>query len=218
MNKKIIIAVVVIIILLIGGGALVMSSRSKSKTTPAATNSQVNKGQEPTAATQAGPKSLKDILAAGIPQKCSYSDVTGQTNVNGTTYIFGGKVRADFTSVVDGKTTTGHTIFDGKTSYIWTDGTTSGFKMEIDTSAPSPTGTPTQQQGLDLNKAADYSCGAWLPNEALFNPPSDVTFNTFAIPSPAAQGTTGGNQSLCNTCNSLSGDQKAQCLSALKCN
>jgi Na+-transporting methylmalonyl-CoA/oxaloacetate decarboxylase gamma subunit len=216
MNKKIIIAVVVIILLLIGAGAYVMST-SKSKTTPITTsNSQTNNRPEPTA--QSDQKSLKDILAAGLPQKCTYTDVTDQTSINGTTYIFNGKVRADFTSVVAGKMTTGHTIYDGKTSYIWTDGTTSGFKMEIDTSAPSLTGTPTQQQGLDLNKTVDYSCGAWLPDTSLFNPPSDVTFTTFSIPTPGTGNTTQGKQNLCSSCNSLSGAQKTQCLSVLKCN
>lgn len=218
MNKKVVVTAIVIVLLLVVGGALIMSTRNKPATTVTTSGTQTNKAQEKSP--PVAQKSLKDLLAAGIPQKCTYKDVSGQTNVTGTTYIANGKVRGDFTSTIEGKTTTGHTIYDGKTSYIWTDGTTSGFKMEIDPSTPSASesSTPSTQQGLDLNKTIDYSCGVWIADQSLFNPPSDITFNTFAIPSPSAEGSTTGNQNLCSTCDSLTGAQKTQCLTALKCN
>jgi len=217
MSKKVIIGVVVIVLLLIGGGVYVLSSKNKSKSPSIGeSNPQTNAGQNATG--QTTPRSLKDILTAGIPQKCTYSDVTDSVNTEGTTYIADGKVRADFSSTVEGKTTAGHTIYDGKTSYVWMDGSSTGFKMEIDTSAPAPTGsTPSSQEGLDLNKSIDYSCGAWLPDTTLFTPPSDVTFSSFTIPSPSAENLPTGNENLCAQCNSLPDAQKAQCLSALKC-
>jgi len=207
MNKKILIGIAVIALLLVGGGAYVMSTRNKSETPSPTSGSQSNKGQE---SSQASPKSLKDLLAAGIPQKCTFKDVLSDVDMEGTTYIANGKMRGDFSSTIEGKTTTGHTIFDGKTSYVWMDETSTGFKMEVDPSAETTSET-SAEQGLDLNKTIDYKCSAWLPNESLFTPPSDVTFTGFVVP-------TSGGQNLCDSCNSLSGEQKTQCLTALNCN
>lgn len=215
MNKKVLYAVIaVIVLLLVGGAVFVMSTKNKPATTPSTTTGTVtNKVQEPT---KAGPKSLKDLLTAGVPQKCTFKDVSDQVNMEGTSYIAGGKMRGDFSTTVEGKTSTGHSIFDGKTSYVWMDGTSTGFKMEVD---PSVTSTPesSTQQGLDLNKTLDYSCGVWIVDQSLFNPPEDVTFTSFAVPNTSGS-PTGGNQNLCASCDSLTGDQKTQCLTALKCN
>lgn len=217
MSKKIIIAIVVIILFLLGGAAFVMSMKKKSPVAPATTSitqTTTNKVEDSTAT---GPKSLKDLLAAGVPQKCTFKDLSNSVDMQGTSYISGGKVRGDFSTTVEGKTTSGHSIFDGKTSYVWMDGTSTGFKMEID---PSLTTAPesNNQQGLDLNKSIDYSCSPWLTDQSLFNPPEDVTFTSFSVPTTSAGGPTGGNSSLCASCNSLTGEQKTQCLTALKCN
>jgi len=215
MNKNIIIGIIIVILLLVGGGAFIMSTRTKPVTAPTTTSvTETNKVQE---TSQTTPKSLKELLSAGAPQKCSFKDVSNNVDMEGVSYIASGKIRGDFSTTTEGKSSTGHTIFDGKTSYVWMDGITTGFKMEID---PSVTSAPESgtQQGLDLNKAIDFSCDTWLPDQSLFNPPESVTFTSFSAPTSSAGNPTGGNQNLCASCNSLTGEQKTQCLTALKCN
>jgi hypothetical protein len=162
-------------------------------------------------------KSIKDLLTAGIPQQCTFTDASGEAGLEGTTYIAGGKMRGDFTTTVDGKTTTGHTIFDGKTSWIWMDETSTGFKIEVDPSEADSSELPVQQ-GMDLNKTIDYNCSTWLPDNTLFNPPTDITFTSFEVPDTTEADAMTGNQNLCESCEALSGESKTQCLTALNCN
>lgn len=214
MNNKVLIAIVVIVILLLGGGAYIMSTKNKT-VTPSTSNTTTK--QE---ATKSGLNSLKNLLASGVPQKCTYKDSSNNVSIEGTTYISGGKVRGDFSSVAEGKTNTGHSIYDGKTSYIWSDESTTGFKMNIDPNASNATSSSetNSQQGVDMNKSIDYSCSPWLPDQSLFTPPTNITFTEFSVPT-VSQGTGAtGSKSLCSTCDSLTGDQKTQCLTAFKCN
>ncbi|HLE49398.1 MAG TPA: hypothetical protein VI819_05205 [Patescibacteria group bacterium] len=215
MNNKVIVAAVVLILLLVGGGAYLMMSKKSGVTTPTSVNNSQGSAVQET--TGSGQKSLKDLLLAGVPQKCSFSDVSSGVEMDGTSYIAGGKVRADFNSKTEGKATSGHTIVDGNTSYIWMDGSQTGFKMEVN-ETESDTSSNTNQEGLDLNKSIDYKCSTWLPDQSLFNPPSDVSFTQFSAPPTQAAGSNTQLNNLCSSCDALTGDQKTQCLSALNCN
>ena len=97
-NKKVIAIVGVIILLLIGGVAYVMSTKNKAGTSPTSqtANTQESKG---------GMKSLKDLMMAGVAQKCTFKSTVEGATSEGTTYISGGKMRGDFSTVVDGKAT-----------------------------------------------------------------------------------------------------------------
>ena len=221
MNIKVIIAVSVIVLFLLGGGVFVMTSKIKSKTTPATTGTKGDKNQE---SSQTSQKSLYDLLAAGISQKCTFKSTDDSGNSEGTSYVSGGKVRADFTVDASGKVTVSHMISDGKTSYIWTEGETNGFMMtvgeseETGTSAPS-TGQTGTESNADLSQKADYNCSAWIPDNSLFNPPSDVAFTDFSqILQPTSM--PGGIQNTgtqCAYCETLTGDEKTSCLAALSC-
>ena len=219
MNKKVLVSVIVVLILLLlGGGAYTLSKRNKTQTTTQVTT-QTTPTQE---STKTAAQSLKDLLLSGVPQRCSYRDTEEGIDMAGTTYVSGGKVRADFTSTTEGKTTTGHTVYDGTTSYIWTDEMTTGYKMMIDISKEeeaSSESDSTTQQGVDLNKTIDYTCSPWVVDQALFTPPTTITFAEFNIPTISAEGTPGstGNSSACSYCNSLTGDAKTQCLTSLNC-
>ena len=209
MDKKILIIVVAIILFLLGGGAVMMFMGNRSATAP--TNTIVPEANTNQDISQASPRSLKDLLTAGIPQQCTFSDV----NVSGTTYIQGGKIRGDFATTAEGATSTGHMIFDGTTSYVWMDGAPTGFKMDINPADVAD--SQKSQQGLDINKAIDYNCSAWSADQTVFVPPSNITFTGFTPPSTSVS-VTPGSQSLCSSCDSLTGDQKTQCLKALNCN
>lgn len=202
MNKKAIIIAVVLILLLIGGYFLMKKRPAPS---PVA---------QPTSQEKAtSPSSLKDLISKGIAQSCTFSN-EGST---GTVYVSGGKVRGDFDTTVDGKVTKSHMIVDGNTSYIWSDGQTTGVKMTFDASAtPSATGTTSTAGSFDASANMNYKCGVWLADSSMFVLPVGVQFMSFGTPtgaSPAA----GSNSSQCSYCDSLTGDSKAQCLTALKC-
>jgi len=212
MNKKVLVTVVILLLLLLGGVAFMMSKKSK-KTDVASPETKVVAEEE------TKKQSLKDLLASNVAQKCSYSDTYGSTAISGTSYLSGGKVRGDFsTTAENGQVSSGHMIYDGKFSYVWIDGTTSGFKMAIDTS--SNTTANANQQGLDMNKAMDYDCGIWVTDQSQFTPPDGVTFTEYNMPASSVtpSGTSvSGSQSACSYCDAMTGDAKTQCRTSLNC-
>jgi hypothetical protein len=154
------------------------------------------------------PTSLKDLLSKGIAQSCTFNS-EGST---GTIYMSGGKVRGDFDATVEGQTMKSHMIVDNNTSYIWSDGSKTGIKMSFDPNATtSPATTDTQSGSFDASTQMNYKCGAWIPDASLFALPAGVAFTSFNAP-------TSGESSQCSYCDSLTGDSKSQCLTALKCN
>jgi hypothetical protein len=211
-NKKVLAIIVVVLLLLLGGWYLMNSNKAG---TPGSTATE----------SQGGMKSLKDLLSSGVAQKCTYSSTDEESGTSeGTSYVSGGKVRADFSTTVSGKTTISHMITDGKTSYIWTDGEKSGFKMTVPDATPTSAKTDTSNTPVsseaDLNQKVDYKCSAWVVDNSYFTPPTTVTFSDFSqMVNPAAPAGSGSSSSSqCSYCNSLSGDDKTQCLTALKCN
>ena len=210
MNKKYIIAGVAILVLLLAG-FLIFKMQNKAPSGNSETE-QVS-----------GMKSLKDLISSGVAQKCTYSTKDDSISSEGVTYISGGKVRGDFTTVSDGKTTASHMITDGKTNYIWTEGEKTGLKMTItDTvSTPAPvTEENGSYSGSNLDQKFDYKCSTWIADQSMFTPPTSVTFTDFSnMFAPTSAPNTGvQNTTQCSVCDSLSGSEKSQCLSALNCN
>lgn len=226
MNKKIVTVIVVILLLLLllVGGLYFMKKSPQiamQNETGKSQNAAQDQVQKPSAMT-----TLKDLLTSGSSQKCTFEEKSDSFSVSGTTYISGGKVRSDYSSGVGTVMSSGHMITDGKTSYIWTEGQTTGFKMAFDEAnsdgstnttkdkTTTPTDTTTSKEGVDPNKAMNYNCSGWSADNSMFTPPANIKFSDLnSMKSPS---TTGNNQ--CSVCNSLSGEEKTQCLSALKCN
>ena len=154
------------------------------------------------------PTSLKDLLSKGISQSCTFK-TDGST---GTIYMSGGKIRGDFDATVEGQIMKSHMIVDSNTSYIWSDGSKTGIKMSFDPNASTATnGTETQSGSFDVSAQMDYKCGVWITDASMFALPAGISFTSFDAP-------TTGESSQCSYCDSLTGDSKSQCLSALKCN
>lgn len=223
MNKNILIIFGIIALLLLGVGGYVLMSKKAVPTTPNTVSQQTETTPSEQQTASSNQKSMKDLLLAGVSQKCTYKDKLDNVDMSGTAYVASGKMRTDFTSTTSGKTMTGHMIVDGTTSYTWIDGQTSGFKMKFDPNQTTPSTTTDQkQQSVDPNKAIDYSCSVWVVDGAQFTPPSNVNFTDYSsIVTPPTGGTTtpstSGSSAACSACNSLSGEQKTQCLTALKC-
>jgi hypothetical protein len=205
MNKNVGIALAVLLVLVVG--AIVIFSSKKPKSPTLQTNQPV-----PTVVSTTTTKnsSLRELFAAGLAQKCTYT-TSGTQSSTGTIYIGSGKMRGDFTVNAPEKQTVSHMIVDGTTSYIWMEGESKGFKMTFDPKA-QPTGTPANSQSVNPDQKVDYSCSVWSPDSTLFAVPTSVQFSDFSsMVAPKAPA------DKCAACSYLTGDEKTQCLSALNC-
>lgn len=201
MNKKVIILIVALLLILLGAGAAIML---KSK------NSEDITDNFPVSDTaSSAPKTLKELLGLGISQKCTFD--------KGQVFIIDGKVRGNF----EGNS---HMIIDGGTSYIWTDDQKNGIKTTFDINA-SPPGSPEVENEnpgqFDYNESINYVCEPWAIDSSAFEIPNDVTFqdvSLFTNPSGSSATQSGNSNSQCGYCDSLTGENKTQCLSAFNCN
>ena len=216
MNKKVVTTIVVILVLVIGlyGAYRVYKHFSRLSSSPTQTSTTTS--TQPTTVS-----SLRDLISKGIAQSCTFN--TEKTN--GSVYVSGKSVRGDFETTIDNAVMKSHMIVKDNTSYIWTDGKGVGIKMSFDPSATpvATSGSPSagQSGSLDPSVNMNYKCSTWIADNSKFDLPSGVTFSTFAMPSSAAPGTTttGTSKSTqCSYCDGLTGDDKTQCLTALKCN
>lgn len=202
MSKKAL--VVIVIILLLGVGYFFMKKDGSSSTT--GTSSMTSNSNKPS--------SLKDLISKGIAQTCTYSNEDGK----GTFYVSGGKTRGDFETTASGVTTKGHMLVDGGTSYIWMDGQKTGFKSTFDTSdTPQASNNPSVSQAFDADANINYDCKPGVVDSSLFTAPKDVEFMSFDSLTKPASGDGTGTSSSCSYCNNLTGEDKTQCMVALKC-
>jgi hypothetical protein len=203
MSKKILIVIGVVLLLILGGW-FYMNSKKTAGT--ASTGSSTNTTQPSTAS------SLKDLISKGIAQSCTFS----ANRTSGSVYVSGKSVRGDFETTVDNAAMKSHMIVKDNTSYVWTDGKSVGIKMSFDPSATPAATSGTTSGSFDPSVNMNYKCSAWIADSSKFDLPAGVTFQTLAVPS-AGTTTTGSSSAQCSYCDSLTGDDKTQCLTALKC-
>ena len=214
-NKKVL-AVVAALVVIIGiyGVYRVYKHFKRLSGTPAP-------GQTQTATPVSTLGCLKDLIAKGASQVCTYTT----DKSNGTVYMSGGKVYADIDTTVGSVVEKAHMIIMDNSFYLWTDGKTSGYKMAYNPDAtPAPAGAKTNNASgiIDPSTQMNFSCSPWLiVDNSRFVLPTGVTFSAISLPqaTPAAGGTptAGDANSQCSYCDSLTGDNKTQCLTALKC-
>ncbi len=169
MNNKVIGAIVVVVLI---GLIAYFAWGKKDNSNSVESTTQSTDTTQPAEQSTVSPQSLKDLLASGTAQKCTFSDSGSQ----GTFYVSSGKARGDFSSTSEGKVMTTHMIMDGQTTYFWTEGSTQGFKTMVaagTAAAAPPTG---QNQGVDPNKKVDYSCSGWSADSSMLVPPASVQF------------------------------------------
>jgi hypothetical protein len=204
---------VLLALIVIGAGAFALTRTAQAP------------GGSDTAAVQGGSTTLKALLAAGIPQKCDFTDSTDGTETSGTVYVSGGKARSDVKATASGQTFTMHTLVEGDTMHSWIDETKMGMKM-MNTSAD----TQSSNQSFDASKTLEYRCGAWVPDSSKFTLPTDITFTTFTPPTSvgggagvsgsagaAVQGSAGAPANACSACDSVPEAYRAQCKEAAGC-
>jgi len=222
MDKKLIIIVLAILILL--GGFVYLFTSKKNPEVKAPTVSTQTSEVSPIPAATTQNKSLKELMAAGVTQKCTFTKNENCNSNTVTVYIDNGKIRGDIDSVTADKTVNSHMIVQGTTTYFWMEGQKTGFKIALNTN-PQATGQPqAQNTGVNPDEKVDYNCTSWSADQSMFTLPTDVIFSDFGkkvIPSltvPKAGSKTPDTTDKCAACNYLTGDAKAQCLTALNCN
>lgn len=225
------IGIALVVLLGVGAGTAIVVQQRAANTATVNSNAQVNADVSSGAAMSddaTTPRSLRALLIANVPVRCTFDDHTNDIDTDGTIYVANGKFRADVSSTIDGKVQEGHMLSDGTTTYVWSPALEQGFKM----------GTQAMFEGsadadgktaIDPNKDIDYSCSPWLPDANLFVAPSTVTFVELGammqkIPGAGSMmddGSAGAGASMsaqCKACDSLADDQsKATCLQALGC-
>lgn len=226
MNNTTRVIALVVLLLFVGGGVYLFARSHKASQTAENTIPQKQTQQMTT-----GKKSLFDFFSISASEKCTYTDKA--TNGSGTVYVSGGKMRGDFQTTQN----LTHMINDGKYVYIWTEGQKTGYKMSMDlvkkeiaqatSSLQNSSGSSEERppsQVANMNRQADYSCGAWSADASKFAVPSDITFADYSammqgvMTGTPKQNTMQGNPAACAQCNQVpAGAARNQCLTALKC-
>ncbi len=213
MNKTI--GIIVAIVVIAGGAFLLMNKKSDDTATKGSSESAKMEDSEQSNL------SLKSLMSSGKSQKCTFSMNENDSTGTGTFYIANGKSRGDITATVSGKSTTTHMISDGTTSYVWFDGSSTGFKTAIN--GDDLKAAQSQTQTVDPNKNYDFKCSGWSSDSSMFVTPSNVEFKEFNMPViPAASdssSTSAGANTMMNAdtvCAGLTGSAKEQCVAAMQ--
>ncbi len=179
---------------------------------------------------QSGMMTLKELMALGKSQMCTFSYSGPNGTTEGTSYIANNNVRTDFKGTdPNGKSYEGGMIMDGSYAYSWTTETKQGIKMPITETMEQEIDKAQQQkdiynpQYVDADAKTDYKCSNWNTDSSKFTPPSDITFMDMSeqmkvYDEMMQQNTNNPDmQSACSACDSLTGDAMTACKKALKC-
>ena len=174
MNTKLVLGIVVAGVVIGGGYLVVRGSSAPAGEQTAHSADAVSSGgasQEEAGAFQG---SIFDLSARGGDWKCTVgaqaSTGGGQAISSGAVYVSGKKVRADFTSEVQGHgTVASHLIADGTDVYAWSSMDAQGIKT-----AQAASDTSEEPLGADQNYS--YDCVPAQAPASLFVAPSDITF------------------------------------------
>lgn len=120
--------------------------------------------------------SLQELITRGGSWKCDVSVTVENITTTGTNYVGGGKVRADFTSVVpEFGNITSHMIMRENTVYSWSDLSPKGLKFAVENGEVQDPRTSTEATP-QFDQAYNYTCSAWPTDESKFELPSGITF------------------------------------------
>jgi hypothetical protein len=200
-NKKFLPLAVVGVVLLLGLGAFAVLNMNKGAL-PGSVSEKVSSGQN----------SIKDLLSSGSSQECTFKD--NESGNEGIVYVAGGKMKGNFTTNVEGQSAVSNVIVNENVMYSWMEGQTTGYRFAFDPEDVEEARQEAEQGSVNLNEEVDMSCKPWMGGSNEFDPPSDVNFQEFSVPTSGAQMP---NASNCSACDYLSGESKTQCLQALNC-
>lgn len=152
---------------------------------PVGTSNQTGENQPTAVPTEQNqPTSMRELLANGQNQKCTFSmsetdEDDNTTDTSGTLYVSGKRMFEEveiLNSANETKNVSMRMMSDGDKIYTWdASKKTSGmmFKMTEPTETED---NETQNQNVDLDKKIDMKCSSWTVDESKFTVPTDVKF------------------------------------------
>ncbi len=177
----------IIVIVVVVGGIYYLSNKSAvvddNEVTPTSEEAD-DQGSFNTASSDQ--KSLAELMALGTAQQCTFNQSLENSTNSGTFYLGLGQMRGDFTSVDGGQTTQIHMISDSKDVYTWIEGMNLGFKASASAGQPTASGTPANNNGVDVNQKLAYNCSPWTADSSKFTLPTGIQFNAPGMMAPPA--------------------------------
>ncbi len=216
-NKNVLIAfVVVLLLLLLGAGAYLMLSKNATKSAQVPTE----KTQKTNTQAEQTTKSLLDLVNSGQKLRCTYKTAIANGTSDGTVYISGQNIRADFNATVQGQKPTQTSMIKNRTTtYIW-GSIMQGKGIKMTTSLDAMAQSKEAAQYVDPTQKLDYSCAPWNVDSSLFTAPSNVEFTDMTnlmVPKATVTGTqTQTAPSSSDPCAQLTGSVKTACENALQ--
>ncbi len=173
MNKKAVAIGVTIILTGVVAGALILS---KNKTPDEGEISQAVQ-EETTAETGDTKVSIKDLIAKGIPQKCTLEYSNEDMASTSETWIKGRKYKQFMVveSPVSGKRSV-YTVSDGVYIYTWEESAKTGNKIKIEESEVDEPETTDTSVDVQMDDVLDYKCAPAVITDSEFEIPSDIVF------------------------------------------
>ncbi len=176
----------VLLILLIGVGVWFFLSPKEEKTVSLEKNENTvlppeNGSSEEILQKPSMVRSIKEAMETGGQMRCTYTSGEGTAAVTSTVLVAGEQF---YTQVVTSGVTTS-ALYDGKTQYVWTNGSTEGMKMtkacleDLQASVPQDTTSqqaPSDYQGM-LETALNVQCVPIETNPLETILPKEVVFS-----------------------------------------
>lgn len=167
-------------ILILGGGAWYVFTNDTQDTPEAGQNQQVTQGAEVRETPSDEPGqfkgSLQQLVARAGSWQCAIDVTTQGITTKGTTYIAGGKVRADYVSSVPGYADIeSHMIMRDEAVYTWSSLMAQGMKFPLEDGKMQGDRKSTEVTP-QFDQAYDYTCAVWSTDESKFALPSGITF------------------------------------------
>lgn len=176
MSKKIIVILVAVFVVLAGLVTVLVINKDDSASS--------NQTQAP-AAEQVEQRSqtantISQLLSSSKSEQCKLNTTNEGVTVVGDMYFADNKLRADYTSTQNSKTTTGSMIILADKQYVWDVAGKKGVSFSFARDQiESESSNIKNQTGFDVTKQYDFRCQAWNIDETKFVPPTDVQFTDF---------------------------------------
>ena len=154
-------------------------TEAQSKATPAASTPKPQTPKVPTSSSKfAGAGPLANIKAFKESLSCAVETTGTYTKRSGIIYVTNGKVRGNFSGLINGVKTATSMIDDGTYLYAWSDGAKTGLKLIAGSSVSGS--AIASRGGIDPAVTLSYACNSWTPDVTVFVPPAAVTFTDSA--------------------------------------
>jgi len=163
--KKALPIIVIVAVVIVAGAAWMFLGKGKGGVSvPIPGEIKKEAGQEG----EAFVGKIKDVVARGVPVKCTYT----QGDFTGTSFVKGKKMYGEVAS--EGKT--GYVIIKDNCMWSWNTGENQGVKMCFEEDFWEMSEEYAQEGEATVPTEAEYRCAPAIFTDSKFNPPANVNF------------------------------------------